>query len=118
MSTDLFSLPAWIERDAWQGYADMRKRKKEQLTERTSRMALGILYKLRDQGHDANAVLAQSEFHGWIGLFPVRDAQPNRQTDRQSRAASEVDAWTGGLANDRAFDVSRVVPLSVARGRR
>lgn len=102
MSGDLFSLPAWIDREAWDGYAAMRKRKKEPLTDRTSRMALGMLYKLRDQGHDANAVLAQSEFYGWIGLFPLRDRFTVQEAHtRASKAAQQVDAWTSGLATDR-----------------
>jgi hypothetical protein len=64
-------LPDWIPREAWEGYLNMRKKIRKPLTDRAEAMALNRLAQLRQEGYDAQQVLEQSEFHCWVGLFPV-----------------------------------------------
>lgn len=65
-------LPAWLPVESWQGYLAMRIKIKKPMTDRAKKMAIEKLEKLREQGHDPKAVLDQSEFHSWQGLFEVK----------------------------------------------
>ena len=49
----------------------MRKAKKKPLTDRAAKMAFNVLSELYQNGDKPEMVLAQSEFYGWTGLFPV-----------------------------------------------
>lgn len=66
------TLPDWIDREAWDGYCAMRRLIKKPMTERAKQMAVNRLANLMSLGEDPKAVLEQSEFMGWQGLFAVR----------------------------------------------
>ncbi len=70
-------LPDWVPREEWAGFKAMRVRIKKPLTQRAEKMALDDLARLRAEGQDPVAVLRQSEFHCWMGLFPVRGDDRN-----------------------------------------
>ena len=42
------------------------------MTDYAKRLAINKLSALADQGHDVKAVLEQSIFNSWQGLFPIR----------------------------------------------
>lgn len=65
-------LPDWVPREEWQGFVRMRTRIKKPLTERAAKMAVDKLDELRREGNDPAAVLRQSEFRCWAGLFEVK----------------------------------------------
>lgn len=65
-------LPFWLDREAWDGFEDLRRKLKKPLTERARKLAIEELRKLREQGNDPTVVLNQSVMQGWLGLFPVR----------------------------------------------
>lgn len=67
-----FPLPAWIDREAWIGFVEMRKTVKKPLTFRAAKMILTELAKLKAAGHDANAALDQSTNHCWADVYPVK----------------------------------------------
>jgi hypothetical protein len=67
-----FTLPEWIDREAWTGYEEMRVKLKKPLTDRARMLAVRDLQKLRSGGHDVAAVLDQSTQNGWLGLFEVK----------------------------------------------
>ena len=72
------ALPAWIEKDAWQGYVDMRKAMKKPMTARAETLVLKTLYLLRERGHDPNLSLDQSTLHCWQDVYPLKDKEvPN-----------------------------------------
>jgi hypothetical protein len=66
-------LPTWVNREAWDGFAAMRKRDRHPLTPRAAKLVLTELGKLRDGGHDPNAVLDQSTRNSWRDVWPVKD---------------------------------------------
>ena len=71
MKRDKYQLPLWMPRVAWDAYVAMRKQIKKPLNEYAKRLAINRLTQLWAEGHDPKAVLEQSIFNCWRGLFPV-----------------------------------------------
>lgn len=65
-------LPAWLPMEEWAAYVEMRKTIKKPLTEYAIKLALGQLERLKAAGHAPAAVLNQSTFNSYQGLFPVK----------------------------------------------
>lgn len=63
-------LPEWVPVQEWKDYKEMRRRIKRPLTERGEQLAVSRLGKLRGEGNDPKAVLEQSVFNSWQGLYP------------------------------------------------
>lgn len=95
-----FALPVGIDRSAWDGYEEMRKKKRCALTDHGRDLCLKKLESLKRAGHDPTEVLNQSTMHGWQGLFEVkgasngtnRDTLGNRKADAASTALSRAQA--------------------------
>jgi DnaA N-terminal domain len=79
-------LPDWVPLQQWAEYNEMRLLIKKPMTTGARRYAIRTLTKLRDEGQDASAVLSQSVFRSWVGLFPV-DPEPRRTSAPQSPKA-------------------------------
>lgn len=75
-----FELPGWIDREAWEGFAAMRKSIKKPMTQRAMDLAVKALAKLAEMGHAPAAVLNQSTLHSWSGLFEVKNATGQSNT--------------------------------------
>jgi hypothetical protein len=73
-----FSLPGWISQKAWNGYLEMRKKKKNLPTDHAMKLAIKELEKLKNQGFTPEAVLNQSILNGWTGLFPIKSQANNK----------------------------------------
>ena len=71
--------PLWLPLEHWQEYIRMRKSIKKPLTKFAEKIALDKLDRLHTQGQDPKAVLEQSIFLCWQGLFPVKDMETNKQ---------------------------------------
>lgn len=69
-------LPDWIPENAWSAFLDMRTKIKKPMTERAKEMAMAKLDELRRQGESVAAVLDQSTYHNWQGLFAVKKETP------------------------------------------
>lgn len=66
-----FAPPEWVPLEAWNAYVEMRRAIKRPLTKWAAVLAVRTLETLKVQGHDPQAVLDQSVFNAWQGLFPV-----------------------------------------------
>lgn len=66
-------IPSWIDKEALEGFIEMRRLIKKPLTDRALSLALGKLKDFKDAGHDPNAILDQSVFNSWQGLFPIKE---------------------------------------------
>ena len=66
-----FYPPNWVPKEQWDAWVEGRKKTP---TNFAKRIAVSKLESLREQGHHPAAVLAQSAFNGWTGLFPVKAA--------------------------------------------
>ena len=98
------SLPNYIDKEAWEGFVEMRKSmSKKGWTPRAEKMALNMLEKYYNQGHNVNDILDQSVFNCWKGLFPVKgetngqsNGFSNRPVSRRDSAREAIAALTGG----------------------
>jgi len=87
-----FSIPSWISQEAWEGFAEMRKRKRAPLTQRACSMVVKELTKLRSEGHDANAVLDQSTLNSWTAVYPVKAGKSGSPAaQRSAPSATDMD---------------------------
>ena len=62
-------VPAWFPMDAWQGWVDMRKKRKRPLTERAETRAINKLTALHLAGHDIGELLDRSTINGWLDIY-------------------------------------------------
>lgn len=82
------ALPAWIDRDAWNGYVDMRKAIKKPMTPRAELVVLKTLFQMRAAGHDPNEALDQSSVHNWIDVYVPKPKEiPNIKHEPAPREA-------------------------------
>lgn len=65
----VFALPEWIDRQAWDGYEEMRRKKRVPLTDHARNLCVKKLNEFRQRGHEPAAVLNESAMNGWQGLF-------------------------------------------------
>lgn len=84
------ALPAWINRECWDGFVAMRTKIKKPLTERAKKMLLKRLMELHSKGHDVNACLEQSEFNCFQDVYELKDKSIARA---QSTAVDETAAY-------------------------
>lgn len=74
-------LPEGVDREAWDGYCDLRevmwKSKRVPWTERAKKIALRELTEWHEQGYDVNYVLDEAVLKGWRGLF-INERTPKR----------------------------------------
>ena len=65
-------LPPWLPQESWAEFLEHRRKLKAPMTDTAQRRAIAELGRLREAGHDADAVLGQSIVNGWKGLFPLK----------------------------------------------
>ena len=70
---DTLDLPEWIDKDAWNGYLEMRKKIKKPATVRAMKMVINSLEQLRGQGQDPNKVLDQSTLKNWTDVYELKN---------------------------------------------
>lgn len=83
-----FVLPKWVPVDAWNAWLEMRKAIKKPLTDRAKAMAVKKLDLLRQEGYAPDAVLDQSTFKSWSGLFSINEQQATSQNQQRSSQLS------------------------------
>lgn len=91
-----FELPDWIPEKDWRDFCEMRKRKRQVLTDAAKRLTILKLDKMRQAGHDPALVLQQSTMNSWTGIFELkgdgngkRNKPHNNQLEGFGRAAAE-----------------------------
>lgn len=67
-----FEPPEWIDRAAWDGYVEMRKRKRAAPTKRACELVVAALDRMRSEGHNPNAALDQSTRNAWTDVYPLK----------------------------------------------
>ena len=85
--------PEWLPLEAWDDFEAMRRAKgnRTPYTAGARKLALRELSKLRNDGHDLEAVLNQSVLNGWAGLFAPKP-QPAAITAPE-RTAAAAPGW-------------------------
>lgn len=64
-----FTLPDWIPKPAWDGFVEMRKRKRAVLTDRAKELKVKELDRLRKAGFDVGTILDKSTENSWTDLY-------------------------------------------------
>ena len=98
--------PDWLQIGPWNDYMDSRKLMKSPMTDRAKSLAIAKLNELRQSGHDPTAVLNQSVYNGWKGLFPTKaDTNTNAQgKSRHEQLADKLADLTGSKRRNQSFD--------------
>lgn len=100
-------LPVWFPVDAWESFESHRKQLKAPMTDQARKLNITALKKLKEQGHDPQAVIEQSIRNGWKGLFELKtqtrgtatEARLDRDTeetaaDINNQSAKRAEGWT------------------------
>jgi hypothetical protein len=87
-------LPVWVDREAWDGFVEMRKRKGWVITDRARNGLLKDLEKLRAQGQDPNACLDKATMNCWRGVYEIRNGggNGNGNGNHRTKADATIDA--------------------------
>jgi O-methyltransferase involved in polyketide biosynthesis len=90
-----FEVPEWINREAWDGYAEMRRKKRAPLTPRACAMVVKELAKLLAAGQDPATVLDQSTRNCWTDVYPLKAQQAaannGKSQSRNAPGATDLD---------------------------
>jgi uncharacterized protein YdaU (DUF1376 family) len=76
-----FVLPIWIPEKAFKDFVEMRRVKRQPLTQRAKELAVKKLETLMNAGNDPEAVLNRSVENGWDGPIPTRGKAWNESTE-------------------------------------
>jgi transglutaminase-like putative cysteine protease len=96
----MIALPQYIDREAWQGFEDMRALAKKPMTDRARKLIVSELQKIKDAGHCPNAALDQSTNHCWADVYVPQD-KPIK-----AAATSDADRTARYLAEERQRDAA------------
>ena len=69
-----FLLPQWIDKDAWAGFEEMRKKIRAPLTDRARNGIIKELQTLCAPGDSGADILDQSTQRGWRSVFPLKSS--------------------------------------------
>lgn len=72
LSISVQEVPDFIPGDTFHEYLEMREKIKKPATPNAIKLAYSKLATLKEQGFEPKAVLEQSIFNSWQGLFPVK----------------------------------------------
>lgn len=77
----VFDPPSWINREAWDGFAEMRRKIRKPMTMRAAELIVMALDRMRLDGHNPNTALDASTRNGWQDVYPPKPT--NGQTRQQ-----------------------------------
>jgi hypothetical protein len=89
------ALPAYIDKEAWEGLLEVRARLKAPNTAYALKLLLYEVQRIRDAGHDANAAIRQSALKGWKDIYIPKEkpieAAPAKAVDETRALLAEWD---------------------------
>ena len=118
LSLSIQSVPDFINQDLFGQYIEMREKIKKPMTGNAIKLAYRKLEKLKEQGHDPNAVLEHSIFNSYQGLWPPPDHLSNgasngtgtSKAERRNRDISETTAAVFGIGREPSGHVPKSLP--------
>lgn len=66
---DAFSIPDWIDADAWSDWEEQRKQIKKPLTDQARKLAINVLREGVDAGWSVRQIIDHNINGGWTGMF-------------------------------------------------
>lgn len=92
------AFPGWWPMEAWEGFAEMRKRIRAPLTARATELLVAKVTELKTQGQDPQKVIDQSTQRGWRGLFEVKKENGNGHArNGHNVEPAPIDGWVARL---------------------
>lgn len=92
----MIALPQYIDREAWEGFCEMRRTIKKPMTVRAAKLVVYELQRIKDAGHDPNAALDQSTNHCWADVYVPKEkpieAASKSQADKTAQELREREA--------------------------
>lgn len=87
-------LPDWIDEGLWQEWiAYRREDKNKPASERSQRMTIRKLERLRAEGYDANRLIEHAIEHEWQGIYPHEDCKSEANRANPSRKLSAAERF-------------------------
>ena len=89
-------IPDWMPMDAWNGWIEIRVKRKKPLTARAASRAIMKLEDMRCAGQDIAEVLDRSTMNGWTDLYEIKERDNGKairgnSPDRRSSLARAID---------------------------
>lgn len=97
-----FSLPDDIPKDAWDGFLEMRKRKRANPTDRAKGGIVKKLRALAEAGHPPGEVLDQSTNNNWTDVYPIKDTMNGTARNGNGQAGGSGDGFIDAIREARA----------------
>lgn len=82
-------IPSWLNKTIWKSYLEMRKKIRKPATDDAMAGAIKRLTKLKETGEDPNAILEQSIFNSWQGIFPLKNIDVGKRTATGAEKAKQ-----------------------------
>jgi uncharacterized protein YdaU (DUF1376 family) len=97
-------LPDWVPVEAWNGYAEMRKKIRKPMTTRAQALVLKTLDRIRESGYSVEECLDNSTRNGWIDVYEPKAmaataAGPKRGSEEYAALHKSAGWW-----RDAGFD--------------
>lgn len=90
LPVEVFALPEWVPRRAWDAWMEVRKKKRAANTVHALELAIRALEKLKAQGANVQAVIEQSVMRGYTGLFEIAVSRGGQNGPRNGKNYSEL----------------------------
>ncbi len=94
-------VPAWIPKDSWEAFCEMRKKIRAPLTDKAKKLLIGKLRKECKTTNEVRAMLDQSTINSWRGVFEVREATNGQngfsQNGRQNLQPTRNDSFRSAV---------------------
>lgn len=112
-------LPEWLPREAWNDWADHRKKIKSAMTPRAAELSIEKLAEYREQGFSPGRVINNAIERGWRGLF-TSGLTPDLKQPTQSKPGASGDfrgkSYTGTAIDDLPPDLRDAARAALADG--
>jgi hypothetical protein len=105
---DWIEIPDWVPAKPWNGYLEMRRRKRAWPTANAVELIVTDLRQWRAKGHDPGAILNTSTVSNWTGIFEPKapaNGQHSHTAKPTTRDIGERVAASFARASDRAVDL-------------
>jgi hypothetical protein len=91
-------IPDFLDKELWNDFLEMRKKKKIPYTERAIKLLIRKLTEFHNNGLDANKSLEESIMSGWSGIFPPKDNKygTNKENNSGNGQNNNPDKYTKG----------------------
>lgn len=83
-------IPDWLDKQLWQNFKENRQKIKAPMTSNAEKLGIAKLKELKDQGNDPKAVIEQSIFNDWKGLFPIKNGNGHHEPQKEGELSERT----------------------------